>query len=389
MVLIATKSLTAHHSMNVGAPSSISFPGCLDSLGALVLMIGLFPRHFVFLLGQSTTLQTLPSHLMSWYNAGVLVRFLESGPSSLAFATSVPKEADVHAGQRICNPLYALPDRHLMIWLYVSNPESGGVSPGPIILSNTAHARRSSWIVSVASTAHSRVSKVHAGNLSRGVGPAWHDPLFWQHWLCARSRSSWPKTSAPSRSFLCRWHRMNANSSTIHRNILGLCPLRSVRHVLGGSSLVYVACIEVTYMLGGQPSPCGFLGHIIGHAWSISYISQGRGLVPTSPSNFLQVMLGRFTQLLLLCPPVGFSKGYPPPIGPMMTSLHFLPRLRLLWVSQPIRAAPTQMPFCACAMHSGRLLCPSFLFQLLKGKQLQFTEQLHTKHFVHHGSCMS
>ena len=24
-----------------------------------------------------------------------------------------------------------------MIWLYVSNPESGGISPGPIILSNT------------------------------------------------------------------------------------------------------------------------------------------------------------------------------------------------------------------------------------------------------------
>ena len=32
------------------------------------------------------------------------------------------------------------------------------------------------------------------------------------------------------------------------------------------------------------------------------------------------------------------------------------------------------------------LLRPSFLIQLLKGKQLQFTEHLHTKHIVHHGS---
>ena len=92
------------------------------------------------------------------------------------------------------------------------------------------------------------------------------DPLFRQHWLHARSRSSWPKTSAPSQSSLCRWHRTNANSSIIHRNILGLCPSHSVRHVLGGSSLVYAGCVEVTYVLGGQPSPCGFLGHVVGHA---------------------------------------------------------------------------------------------------------------------------
>ena len=149
-------------------------------------------------------------------------------------------------------------------------------------------------------------------------------------------------------------------------------------------------CTQVhrTRLYAGQSAITTWIpGHVIGGAEAFLY-SQGRGLVPTSPSYFLQVMLGQFTQLLLLCPPMGFSKGYPSPIGPMMTSLHFLLRHCLLWVSQPIRAVPAQMPFCACTMHLGGLLHPSFLFQLLKGKQLQFTEQLHTEHFVHHSSCV-
>ena len=178
-----------------------------------------------------------------------------------------------------------------MIWLYVLNPESGGVSPGPIILSNTAHARRSSCIVSVASTACSKVSEVHAGSLSRGVGPARRDPLFRQHRLCTRSRSSWPKTSAPSRSSLHRWHRMNVNSSIIHRNILGLCPLRSVRHVFGGLSLVYAGCIEVADVLSSQPSPHGFLGHVIGHAKVLPVYLEEEGWCELLHRNFCRLCL--------------------------------------------------------------------------------------------------
>ena len=137
-------------------------------------------------------------------------------------------------------------------------------------------------------------------------------------------------------------------------------------------------------MLGGQPLPHRFLGCIIGHAKAFPVYLEEEGwhqLLHLTFAGYARLI----TQLLLLCPLVGFPKGYPPPIGPLVTSLHFLPRLCLPWVSQPIRAVPTQMPFCTCAMHLGRLLCPSFLFQLLKGKQLQFTEQLHTAHFIHHG----
>ena len=85
--------------------------------------------------------------------------FLESGLTIIDVVTSAPKEADVRAGQRICTPLYALLARRPTIWSYVSNPQSGGASPGPMILSNTAHARRSSWMVSGTSIARSRAWK--------------------------------------------------------------------------------------------------------------------------------------------------------------------------------------------------------------------------------------
>ena len=84
---------------------------------------------------------------------------------------------------------------------------------------------------------------------------------------------------------------MNVNSSSIHKNILGLCPSRSVRHVFGGLSLVYTGALEVADVLSSQPSPHGFLGHIIGHAEVLPGISRGRGLACASPSKFLQVML--------------------------------------------------------------------------------------------------
>ena len=80
-------------------------------------------------------------------------------------------------------------------------------------------------------------------------------------------------------------------------------------------------------------------------------------------------MLHRFTQHLLLCPPVGFSKGYHLSYW-SIDDVILLPAeaLHLIWVSQPIRAVPAQMPFCACPMHLSGLLRPSFLFPAFKGK---------------------
>ena len=57
---------------------------------------------------------------------------------------SAPNEADVCTGQHVCTPLYAFLAKCPTIWLYVLKPGSGGASPGPIILSNTAHASCSS-----------------------------------------------------------------------------------------------------------------------------------------------------------------------------------------------------------------------------------------------------
>ena len=107
-------------------------------------------------------------------------------------------------------------------------------------------------------------------------------------------------------------------------------------------------------MLGGQPSPRGFLSRVIGHAKVLPvYLMEQCWHQLLHSDNFLQVTLDQSTQLLLLCPPIGFSTGYPPPIGPMMMSLDFLLRPHLLWVSHPIRAVPAHMPFNACAMQAG------------------------------------
>ena len=189
MVLIVTKSLTAHHCRNVGIPSSILFPGCSGLLDAMVPMNGLFLQHLVFLSGQSTTLQTLPSHLTSWNNAGAL-----HVSWSLVLLPLPLLLLHQNSQMYVLGSAYAIPCMlcpldvrrsgcTFLIWKWWCFTQ-------PIILSNTAHSRHSSWIVSVTSTACSRVLKVHAGNLSRGVGPAWCDPLFQQHQLCATSRSS-------------------------------------------------------------------------------------------------------------------------------------------------------------------------------------------------------
>ena len=105
------------------------------------------------------------------------------------------------------------------------------------------------------------------------------------------------------------------------------------------------------------------------------------------PDNFLQVMHDQFTQLLLLCPPMGFSTWDTLLLlvqwwhhstscqGPTSSG----------WVIQS-GMFPPRHHFVHALCIQARLLWPSFLIQLLKGKQLQFTEQLHTEHFVHHGS---
>ena len=41
--------------------------------------------------------------------------FLDSGFSTISVVPSAPNDVDVHAGQRVCTPLYALLARHLMI----------------------------------------------------------------------------------------------------------------------------------------------------------------------------------------------------------------------------------------------------------------------------------
>ena len=142
-------------------------------------------------------------------------------------------------------------------------------------------------------------------------------------------------------------------------------------------------------MLGSQPSPCGFLGHVIGCAKAFPVYLEEEGWCQLLHLTFCRLCLTDYS-----APPFMPSRGFFPkdtllPIGPYGDVTPLPAEAPPPQVSQPIRAVPAQMPFCACAMHSGGLLRPSFLFQLLKGKQLQFTEQLHTDTLVHHhGSCI-
>ena len=112
---------------------------------------------------------------------------------------------------------------------------------------------------------------------------------------------------------------------------------------------------------------------------SASSISGGRGLTCVSPSKFLQVMLGRLLSSSFYGP-LGVFLGNS--LCLVMTSLHFLPMLHLLWVSRPIMAIPAKLSSCACAINSDRLLRLSFLLQLLKGKHLHITEQLLIEYFI-------
>ena len=68
-------------------------------------------------------------------------------------------------------------------------------------------------------------------------------------------------------------------------------------------------------------------------------------------------MHDQFTQFLLLCPLVGFPRGYPLPIGPMMTSYRFLQK-----APPPLGESSNQQHSCpdtfscACIIH----LCPGY-----------------------------
>ena len=98
-------------------------------------------------------------------------------------------------------------------------------------------------------------------------------------------------------------------------------------------------------------------------------------------------MLHRFTQHLLLCPPVGFSKGYHLSYW-SIDDVTLLPAEALPHPGEPTNqgcSCPGAILCMHCVFVSG-LLHPSFLFQLLKGKHLQITEQLHTEYFICHGS---
>ena len=200
------------------------------------------------------------------------------------------------------------------------------------------------------------------------------------HGLELKTHHSHPRTGGQS---------MKAYSSIIHRNILGLCPLHNVMHVFEVHPLCTQECRSHLYV--GQLANARWipeLHHRSHQSASCKFHEKGSASRSLSPSILLQVMHDRSTQFLLLCPLVGFPRGYPSPIGPMMTSYHFLPRPHPLWVSHPISDVLTQTSFVHALYIRARVLRPSFLLQLSKSEQLKFTEHPHTEHITHHTSCI-
>ena len=107
---------------------------------------------------------------------------------------------------------------------------------------------------------------------------------------------------------------------------MGLCPSRSVRHVSGGLFSGIRGHVEVADVLSGQPSPRGFLGRIIGRAEALPVYLEEEGWRELLHRNSCRLCLPDYSAPPFM-PPVGFSKGYPFPIGSVMMSLHFLPKL--------------------------------------------------------------
>ena len=64
-------------------------------------------------------------------------------------------------------------------------------------------------------------------------------------------------------------------------------------------------------MLGGQPLPHGFLGCVIGHTKAFLIYLKEEGWHPLLHLNFLQVMLGQFTQRPPFMPSHGLFQGIP------------------------------------------------------------------------------
>ena len=72
--------------------------------------------------------------------------------------------------------------------------------------------------------------------------------------------------------------------------------------------------VEVTYMLGGEPAPGGFLSHIVGHAKMLPlYIMEEGGCQALHLDFFLQVMHDLIYSAPPFMPSHGFSLGIPSP----------------------------------------------------------------------------
>ena len=118
-------------------------------------------------------------------------------------------------------------------------------------------------------------------------------------------------------------------------------------------------------MLGGQPLPRRFLGCIIGHAKAFPVYLEEEGWCQLLHLTFCRLCLTDYSAPPLM-PSRGLSQGIP--------SSHWsndditpLPAKAPPPMHEPTNQGCSQMPFCTRTMHSGGLLHPSFLFQLLKG----------------------
>ena len=115
--------------------------------------------------------------------------------------------------------------------------------------------------------------------------------------------------------------------------------------------------VEVAYVLGGEPVPGGFLGGIVGYAKALLLYFVKEGCYQALHLEFLQVMHDWFTQFFLLCPPMGFSRGYPLPIGQWWWWCHAVSSRGscLLQMSHPISDVPAPRHFfCTCVIHLGQ-----------------------------------
>ena len=125
---------------------------------------------------------------------------------------------------------------------------------------------------------------------------------------------------------------------------------------LGTYQVGYPVCMRVrrSHLCTGRSAITKWiLGSRHNSCRSAFCISRERGLTRVSPLRFLQVMLGRLLSSSFYRPLGVFPREFPLFV---MMSLHFLPMLHLLRVSQPIMAIPAKLSSCACAINSDRIL---------------------------------